>query len=361
MINADVTIIGGGPAGAIAGKILAQRGYEVVILEKSTFPRYKVCGCCLNEKAVKLLLPNSLQEKDYFPPYIQQKKIDFLYQGKKHSIDLPGGIIISRSDLDTFLINNAKEAGCKVFQGVKARLNMFSLNVEGQNVPQLKSKIFCLATGLDSENVKTNFFGKKIADQSIYAKIGLGAISDFCQIPYSLDEGVIRMHLIKGAYLGETKLADGSVVYGAAIMKSLLRNCESLPRLVNNLFSLPHLQNLKWHGTPILQSTPKSVGEGSCIRIGDAAGYVEPFTGQGMTWAIQSAVLAADLITDELENSSGLLAVRWKKVLRSKLYYSKGLCKFTSLFASFPSYTFPILRSGFFPEKILLQMLYGKS
>jgi flavin-dependent dehydrogenase len=162
MINADVTIIGGGPAGAIAGKILAQRGYEVVILEKSTFPRYKVCGCCLNEKAVKLLLPNSLQEKDYFPPYIQQKKIDLLYQGKKHSIDIPGGIIISRSDLDTFLIKNAEEAGCKVFQGIKARLNMFSLNVEGQNVPQLKSKIFCLATGLDSENVKTNFFGKKI-------------------------------------------------------------------------------------------------------------------------------------------------------------------------------------------------------
>jgi flavin-dependent dehydrogenase len=360
MIHADVTIIGGGPAGAVTGRILAEKGYQVVILEKSTFPRDKVCGCCLNERAVQLLLNESTQKQTYFPPHLPQKKIVLVYEGKTHSMSIPGGIIISRSELDSFLIDNAKKAGCKVYEGVKAHVDWPDTVVKGSQVPELSSRIVCLASGLGSNNFQRDFFGRKKYDNK-NAKIGLGAKACVEDIPYDLEEGVVRMYLTNEGYLGETRLADGTVAYGAAIRKNTFKSRDSLSRTMSRLFSLPHIEALEWSGTPILESTPESVGEGLCIRIGDAAGYIEPFTGQGMTWAIQSAVLAADLISEELQSGNGKLSLHWKKLWHRKLWYSRRFCKLASILASHPSYSFPLITSPLFPAKMVVRMLYGEA
>ncbi|MFW6032813.1 MAG: FAD-dependent oxidoreductase, partial [Phycisphaeraceae bacterium] len=110
----DVLVIGAGPAGSFAARQLARTGLDVTLAERSTFPREKACGCCLNELGLKVLRRAGLGD---LPASLGGRALDEVYlasAGRSARLPLPGGIALSRSRLDEGLLNAARDAGATV-------------------------------------------------------------------------------------------------------------------------------------------------------------------------------------------------------------------------------------------------------
>lgn len=106
-----------------------------------------------------------------------------------------------------------------------------------------------------------------------------------------LGEGVVRMNAHEHGYVGLARLGGGRMAIGAALDPLAIREAGGPGALIEIILascgaSHPHLNDVHWHGTPGLTRERPRPGRGTLLIAGDAAAYVEPFTGEGMTWAI---------------------------------------------------------------------------
>ena len=94
---------------------------------------------------------------------------------------------------------------------------------------------------------------------------------------------------------------------------------------------VPGLAGLPWKGTPYLTRQATSVGDQRLFRLGDAAGYVEPFTGEGMAWALTGAVEVAPLAMHAIRRgwNRDLLA-RWRAAYRQSVTNRQFVCRWTA-------------------------------
>jgi len=122
--EADVIVVGAGPAGATTAFYLAQSGLDVLVLEKSTFPREKVCGDGLTPRAVKALVAMGIgvSEKD---GWVRNKGLRVIGAGKRMELPWPDlasypdyGLVRTRLDLDETLARRAQQAGARLLEGV---------------------------------------------------------------------------------------------------------------------------------------------------------------------------------------------------------------------------------------------------
>ena len=90
------------------------------------------------------------------------------------------------------------------------------------------------------------------------------------------------------------------------------------------------LAEATWHGTPRMTHRRRRVAAERLLIIGDSAGYVEPFTGEGMAWAAQSALLVAPLALEAIEGWSPTLAARWNQMYRRAFGSRQRLCYLTT-------------------------------
>jgi len=122
--EADVIVVGAGPAGATTAFYLAQSGLDVLLLEKSRFPREKVCGDGLTPRAVKTLVNMgiSVSEQD---GWVRNKGLRVIGAGKRLELPWPElasypgyGLVRTRLDLDETLARRAQQAGARLLEGV---------------------------------------------------------------------------------------------------------------------------------------------------------------------------------------------------------------------------------------------------
>jgi geranylgeranyl reductase family protein len=122
--EADVIVVGAGPAGATTAFYLAQSGLDVLLLEKSRFPREKVCGDGLTPRAVKTLVGMgiSVTEQD---GWVRNKGLRVIGAGKRLELPWPElasypgyGLVRTRHDLDETLARRAQQAGARLHEGV---------------------------------------------------------------------------------------------------------------------------------------------------------------------------------------------------------------------------------------------------
>jgi len=306
----DAVVVGAGPAGSIAARELARRGRSVLLLDKATFPRPKVCGCCLNEAALAALRSVGLGDLPKRCGAVPLSGVKLAAGGRMADVRLPGGVALSREAFDAALVQEAIAAGATFKPGVTVQSG------------QLAPRVLIVANGLNSQLVPDR---PRVADNS---RIGAGTIAD--DAPAFYEPGRIFMAVGRGGYVGLVRLEDGRLDIAAAFDPRFIRESGGLGSAARAVLAeagfpaIATLAELPWRGTPALTRRARQVAGTQWFAIGDAAGYVEPFTGEGMAWALASGVAVAPIAAREWTPAA---AHEWTQVHARLIRRRQGVCR----------------------------------
>lgn len=315
----DVVIIGAGPAGAFAAHLLAPRSLNILLVDKSEFPRAKVCGCCINNAALDLLnnysLPDLMTEQGAVP----LKELRLFEANRSASVNLPGGYSLSRNKFDAALIQSAVDRGVTFLPATTAQVldpSQSGRAVQLQNggtTQVIQAKIVLVADGLGGRSLERHEEFDFITETN--SRFGCGAIID--DAPDYYQPGLIYMACSSGGYVGVVRLEDDRVDVAAALDLGFSRANSGAAQAVTKILQMSNLpvpeslSTTHWTGTEALTRKRKRIAAERVFVLGDSCGYAEPFTGEGIAWALTSAAGVIELAHQGMTRWSPSLIEDW--------------------------------------------------
>ncbi|NOX89806.1 MAG: NAD(P)/FAD-dependent oxidoreductase [Calditrichaeota bacterium] len=313
----DVIIVGAGPAGSASALFCARLGLNVCLIEKAKFPRDKICGDAISGKSMTVLkdlnllneaknLPSAMIESITFGNHDHDTVTIPLLGDKRQG--LPPGLVIRRMIFDEFLFSHAKKEVNRVLEGFEVHDLLFdgkrvvgvkAVNKDDGSSLSLRANLVFGADGFNSVVArKTGLFDRDpehwvVALRQYYRNVkGL--------------KGQIELHYIDEVQPGYLWLfpADGNAanVGIGMLYKSLKKRKVDLKKamtkaLQSDFFkerfsSAEPLENPVGWNLPVGSKHRKNFGNGFLL-LGDAAGLIDPFTGEGIGNALYSAKIAA--------------------------------------------------------------------
>jgi len=324
----DAVVVGAGPAGSVTAMGLAERGWSVALIDRATFPRSKVCGCCLNQHALSTLQTLGLADVTADAPVLDRFRL-VVGGGGRLDLPLPPGRSLSRMVFDQRLIDHARRRGVHFLERTTARLEPLEPVAAPGSVawPWRRLRLRQDREAADAEPreflvmarvvvAADGLAGRLAADEPgmgvvtrADSRIGAGLVVDAATLGGAGPEpGQILMVLGRAGYVGLTLLEDGRVDLAAALDPQAVKRAGGVGRAVltvlraAGLAAPEELALAPWRGTPALTRRRRPWGR-RIVAVGDAAGYVEPFTGEGMAWAVASAALVVPLLDEALRLS----------------------------------------------------------
>jgi menaquinone-9 beta-reductase len=363
--TADVIVVGAGPAGATAAYHLAQSGLDVLLLEKSSFPREKVCGDGLTPRAVKQLVAMGIDVSEE-AGWLRNKGLRIISGGQRLELDWPQlaaypdyGLVRKRDDFDEQLARQAEKAGARMIElcnvsgpvrdersgritGVTAKLGEGKAKDKREvtfRAPLVvaadgNSSRLSLAMGLHRNDkrpmgvaVRTYFTTPRHDDDYLESWLELW------------DRRGAKDRLLPG-YGWVFGMGDGTSNVGLGVLNSspAFRDLDWREILKAWCAGMPE----EWGFTPDNMTGPirgaalpmgfnrKPHYARGLLLVGDAGGLVNPFNGEGIAYAMESGALAAEIIGQSLARQSPNqreLALRaYPKVLKETYggYYTLG-------------------------------------
>jgi geranylgeranyl reductase family protein len=296
--NFDVIVIGAGPAGSVLAEKTADAGLKTLILEKEKLPMDKPCAGIIPPRVYRLIpeIPNDVVERNFkgyhvFSPSGIDLQSEFLREG----------VIVDRKKFDFMLTGRAKDSGASVIEGSEVKGIEISdkLKVITENGREYYSEFLAGADGANS------IVRKSIAQE--YKNFALGV-----QYTFNLSNEVIEEKtgdwfevyygLLNYGYGWVSPLNNKiKIGLGGTDNKFMKNSKEYLNKFVENFKKKKEIKNLETinfesHRIPADGPVNKPC-RGNAVLIGDAGGFVNPLTGEGIYYAIKSAHLAADAIT----------------------------------------------------------------
>ncbi len=310
----DVIVIGAGPAGALAAHQLARCQLRVLLVEKRVFPRWKVCGSCLNGVALRALEEAGLGHLVGDLGAVPLGRIRLGLQGRQLELALPAGRSLSRGRLDLALCEAAVAAGAVLrspCEATVARSHPGGRKVllrSGTDVQTTSARVVLVATGLGSSGLSSPGLGRTGLGPDLpiemrispRARIGAGCELDAGVSGY--DRGTIHMAIGRHGYVGLVRNETGALNLAAAFDRPHLiaaggpASCAAAVLAAAGFDPLPEAAAATWRATPALTRRCKPLAAERVLLLGDAAGYVEPFTGEGMGWALMGALALVPLV-----------------------------------------------------------------
>ena len=275
-MSPDVLVIGAGPAGSVAARELARRGARVRLVDRATFPRPKVCGGCLNAAALAALKAVGLGHVPADCGAVPLRRVLVAAGRRSAELPLPGGMAVSREALDAALVREAQAAGVTFRPGTTVR------------TPPADT-VTVLATGLAGSDSRPE----------PHSRLGAGVV--VADAPDFYAPGTVYMATGRGGYVGLVRVEDDRLDVAAALDPGFVKSAGGLGPAAEAILAsvgwpaVPGLAGRPWKGTPALTRRPVAVAGRRWFAVGDAAGYVEPFTGEGMAWAVASAAALAPI------------------------------------------------------------------
>jgi len=304
----DAVVVGAGPAGSAAAARLAGAGAKVALLEKDVFPRRKVCGQFLAGDAIQSLERLGAREgvEGAGPERIQTGRIHVPGQTAVSFPLRAPGLGISRRVFDDLLARRAAAAGAEWTTGTRV------LAVEGSTKRSFRVR-----------------FSRGEASTEIQARVVVGAWGRWDALDRSLSRrflslrgrffgwnveldgdseflhGEVRLYLFEGGYCGLSRIEGGRVNLAGVISDRfrqrlpagwdavLARARHGNPELARDL-ALLHAARDGFLGTGPVFFTAKPPTERGMLMAGDAAGVIDPFSGEGQASALASGILAGD-------------------------------------------------------------------
>lgn len=303
----DVIIVGGGLAGLTAAIHLSQKGKSILVIEKNSFGKHKVCGEYISNEVLPYLKFLGIDVFSLGATKINKFELS-THNNKLIKSKLPlGGFGISRYLLDKTLAQKAKEVGVQLQQDTVEVIDFNNdiFTVKTQSNLTLTSNLVIGAYGKRS-NIDVQLNRPFIKNKSPFLGVKIHVKGNF-------PNDVIALHNFEGGYCGVSKVEDDriNVCYITnyksfkkyksieAFQKQVVYKNKFLKTLFEN--SIPQFE-APLSISQISFSNKKPI-ENHIIMCGDTAGMIHPLCGNGMSMAIRSAQMAVDLILTYLEGS----------------------------------------------------------
>ena len=324
--EADVIVVGAGPAGSTTAYYLAQAGLDVLLLEKSTFPREKVCGDGLTPRGVKALVAMgiSVSEQD---GWVRNKGLRVIGAGQRLELPWPElssypgyGLVRPRTDLDQMLARRAQQAGARLFEGV---------TVTGPVLDDRTGRIAGV-TAKSGEDGERSYRGRIVvaADgNSSRLSVAMGlrkrddrplgvAVRTYYRSPRHDDDHLESWldlwdsdRLLPG-YGWIFGMGDGTSNVGLGLLNTsaAFAHTDYHALLRKWLAGMPaewgfteenRTQPIRGAALPMGFNRTPHYYQG-LLLVGDAGGMVNPFNGEGIAYAMESGEILARTITQAL-------------------------------------------------------------
>jgi geranylgeranyl reductase family protein len=345
----DVLVVGGGPAGAAGAYHLARHGVDVLCVDKARFPREKVCGDGLTPRGVKAIQDMGVDPTE--PGFVRIEGLRV--HGPNVKLNLPWpklssfpdyGVVRTRHDLDHLLLQRAVKAGATVWEGTEALDPLVDggwvvgavVRREGEEPQAVRARYVLAADGAASR-----FASKAGVRRDAQRPLGVAA-RRYYRSPreqgawfeswFDLWENGV----ILPGYGWIFPVGDGILNIGAGLLNTTSYFKEISPRQMLDVFvrRLPEDWEITEESAagPVL-SGPLPMGMNrrplamaGLLLLGDAGGVVNPFTGEGIAYAVESAEVAAELIHEALASNRPALAHAYPIELKRRYgrYFSVG-------------------------------------
>jgi len=332
--DVDVIVVGAGPAGSTTAFYLAQAGLDVLILEKSRFPREKVCGDGLTPRAVKALVGMGLNisEQD---GWVRNKGLRVIGAGKRLELpwpeltSFPGyGLVRTRHDLDEALARRAQQAGAKLLEGVTVtgpviddrtdRITGVIAKAEGEQGQQSSPRVYTsrvvVAADGNSSRLSVSMGLRKRDDRPLGV-----AVRTYYKTPRHDDDYLESWldlwdgdRLLPG-YGWIFGMGDGTSNVGLGLLNTsaAFGHTDYHALLRRWLKSMPaewgyteenRTQPIRGAALPMGFNRTPHYHRG-LLLAGDAGGMVNPFNGEGIAYAMESGEILARTVTQALARS----------------------------------------------------------
>ena len=333
--DADVVVVGAGPAGSTAAYHLAQAGLDVLVVEKSSFPRDKVCGDGLTPRAVRSLVRMGVDTSER-NGWARNRGLRILGGGARLELPWPElaafpsyGLIRPRVDFDEVLVRQAQKAGARLHEqttvtepvydertgrvaGVVARAG------RGTATTTLRAPVVLAADGVSARLALALGIRRRedrpmgVAVRRYYTSPRTN--DDFMESHLELWDGPRGKSRLLPGYGWIFGVGDGTVNVGLGILNTstAFQNTDYRELLVRWLAAQP----AEWGLTEEAATGPVRGGAlpmgfnrkphhaRGLLLLGDAGGMVNPFNGEGIAYAMESAEIAADVVQHALARPS---------------------------------------------------------
>ena len=318
----DVAIVGGGPAGSSCAASCAMAGLRTLVLDREKFPREKVCGDCLYPSCWVVLERLALKEKVRDLPHSKLHFVAFIaIDGREVTVDLPSGvdceIAVKRSLFDELLLKRARELGTEVHEQITVtglRRNDH-WNIETASGDFFPARILIGADGRNSTVAHLCNLLPRPARERV-------ALQAHIPLPAGFGNRIVLQFLREG-YSGQAPVNETQL---NLCLVGTPPTISSLRRWAECQFHLP--ANQSWRTiTPLTRSPVPSAHE-NLFFIGDSARVVEPFTGEGIYYALRSGELAGDAVAKILRGEDRVSALRefnraYDQMYRGRLWINR--------------------------------------
>jgi flavin-dependent dehydrogenase len=349
-----VCIIGGGLSGLALSLDLRKKGYSVIIIEKGSYPRHKVCGEYLSKESVRYLFDLCPEIKDIELPGIKLFKLS---STGKAQLSIPlemGGLGISRFQLEMIMFRQAMKEGVVIVTDTKAEVskqeNGFFITRAGKEA--VRSRIICNAAG--------RYAGQRSERSTRYVGVKY-------HVRLDRDPSFIEIHNFSGGYCGISNVENGiSCLCYIINSQKIKENNNSIVHTEQKvLYQNKRLEHIFQNAEYMMEEPVKVSGidfearqpfHRGVFYLGDAAGTIAPITGNGMSMGLRSAMELSKIIDGHLtgehslEGAGKLYSGTWKKQFHSRIILSRyfhGLSEYPFLTRAFITglRPFPIITS----------------
>lgn len=323
----DVIVVGGGPAGSSAAWRAATSGARVLLLDKAEFPRDKPCGDGLTPRAVASI--GALGLENELKAFNRVDRLRVNGAGRTLTFDWPEsnsfpdhGYVVARTDLDELMLRHAQAAGAEVREGMSVTGPVVQNGVvrgvlakRNGAIEDLRAPVVIAADGASSRVARA--VGMV---QDAKRPIGVAVRAHFQAERPAADDDVIESYLelrdddaLLPGYGWIFPMGEGRINVGVGILSTYkgwrdvntAHLMEAFMRALPSEWKLPDIAHLRQSGQLKGWRLPMGLGvmppwRPGVMAVGDAAGVVNPFNGEGISEAVESGVLAADVAISAL-------------------------------------------------------------
>ena len=334
--NSKIAIVGAGLAGLTAAIHLSKLGYSIILIEKNSFPKHKVCGEYISNEVLPYL-----DWLDVNPEILKPTKIDSLLfstaKGKTIKAKLPlGGFGISRYAFDFYLFEKAKAQNYEIIQETVTDIHFSDdlFTVHLSNNTTLIADIVIGAYGKRS-NIDQKLQRIFIQKKSPWLAVKAHYKGDF-------PNNLVGLHNFKGGYCGVSKVENDVINICYLANYETFQQYKNIEEYQSKVVAKnPLLQSIFENTVPLFEKPltisqicfdKKEPVDQHILMIGDSAGLIHPLCGNGMAMAIRSAKIVSELVDDYCKNSihsrkelEQQYTQKWNKSFKSRLQIGRTL------------------------------------